>query len=119
MVDLYFPPSSGVCIIAEPGSFFVSSAFTLAVNVISKEVVARDSHDQAHGKPPATAPNSSSCVNPTYFDVLGPPPDEPSPNDEPAFQYFMKEGVYGSFASKLCETQIVAPSVHKVSPRDN
>ncbi|TNN02921.1 hypothetical protein fugu_010408 [Takifugu bimaculatus] len=87
MVDLYFPPSSGVCIIAEPGSFFVSSAFTLAVNVISKEVVARDSHDQAH--------------------------DEPSPNDEPAFQYFMKEGVYGSFASKLCETQIVAPSVHK------
>lgn len=87
MVDLYFPPSSGVCIIAEPGSFFVSSAFTLAVNVISKEMVARDSLDQAH--------------------------DEPSPNDEPAFQYYMKEGVYGSFASKLCEAQIFAPSVHK------
>lgn len=47
MVDLYFPPSTGVSIIAEPGSFFVSSAFTLAVNVISKEVVARDCH--AHG----------------------------------------------------------------------
>ncbi|CAF93729.1 unnamed protein product, partial [Tetraodon nigroviridis] len=87
MVDLYFPPSSGVCIIAEPGSFFVSSAFTLAVNVISKEMVARDSLDQAH--------------------------DEPSPNDEPAFQYYMKEGVYGSFASKLCEDQIFVPSVHK------
>lgn len=55
MVDLYFPPSSGVCIIAEPGSFFVSSAFTLAVNVISKEMVARDSLDQAHGKSPSTA----------------------------------------------------------------
>lgn len=50
MVDLYFPPSTGVCLIAEPGSFFVSSAFTLAVNVISKEVVARDSQDQALGK---------------------------------------------------------------------
>lgn len=49
MVDLYFPPSTGVSIIAEPGSFFVSSAFTLAVNVISKEVVARDCLDHAHG----------------------------------------------------------------------
>lgn len=49
MVDLYFPPSSGVSIIAEPGNFFVSSAFTLAVNVISKEVVARDPQDQDHG----------------------------------------------------------------------
>ncbi len=47
MVDLYFPPSTGVSIIAEPGSFFVSSAFTLAANIISKEVVARDC--QAHG----------------------------------------------------------------------
>lgn len=52
MVDLYFPPSTGVSIIAEPGSFFVSSAFTLAVNIISKEVVARDRQDQAHGQWP-------------------------------------------------------------------
>lgn len=50
MVDLYFPPSAGVSVIAEPGTFFVSSAFTLAVNIISKEVVARDCQDQAHGE---------------------------------------------------------------------
>lgn len=87
MVDLYFPSSTGVSIIAEPGNFFVSSAFTLAVNVISKEVVARDRQDQAH--------------------------DDPSPNDEPEFQYYMNEGVYGSFASKLSEALIPAPSVHK------
>ncbi|XP_036930298.1 antizyme inhibitor 1-like [Acanthopagrus latus] len=91
MVDLYFPPSTGVSIIAEPGSFFVSSAFTLAVNVISKEVVARDCH--AH--------------------------DDPSPNEEPEFQYYMNEGVYGSFASKLSETLIAAPSVHKKSTLDS
>jgi len=47
LVDLYFPPSTGVSIIAEHGSFFVSSAFTLAVNVISKEAVAR-AHGQLH-----------------------------------------------------------------------
>lgn len=50
MVDLYFPPSAGVSIIAEPGSFFVSAAFTLAVNVISKEAVARDCQDHEHGQ---------------------------------------------------------------------
>lgn len=31
----------------------------------------------------------------------------------------MKEGVYGSFASKLCEDQIFVPSVHKVSHHSN
>ncbi|XP_028282004.1 antizyme inhibitor 1-like isoform X2 [Parambassis ranga] len=92
MVDLYFPPSTGVSIIAEPGSFFVSSAFTLAVNVISKEAVARDRQDNEH--------------------------DELSLNEEPEFQYYMNEGVYGSFASKLSETLITAPSVHKNTALD-
>lgn len=50
MANLYFPPSTGVSIIAEPGSFYVSPAFTLAINIISKEVVARDCQDQAHGE---------------------------------------------------------------------
>lgn len=92
MVDIYFPPSAGVSIVAEPGSYFVSSAFTLAVNVISKKVVARDLQDQAH--------------------------DDPSPNDEPEFQYHMNEGVYGSFASRLTETPIAAPSVYKNTTLD-
>nr|XP_040020036.1 antizyme inhibitor 1-like [Gasterosteus aculeatus aculeatus]XP_040020037.1 antizyme inhibitor 1-like [Gasterosteus aculeatus aculeatus] len=91
MADLYFPPSTGVSIIGEPGSFFVSSAFTLVVNVISKEVVARDRQDQAR--------------------------DDPSPNDEPEFQYHLSEGVYGPFASKLSETLIATPSVYK-PPQD-
>lgn len=45
--------------------------------------------------------------------------DDPSPNDEPEFQYYMSEGVYGSFASKLSETLIAAPAVHKVSLKDS
>ncbi|XP_047454486.1 antizyme inhibitor 1-like isoform X2 [Mugil cephalus] len=87
MVDLYFPSSTGVSVIAEPGSFFVSSAFTLAVNIVSKEAVARDRQDLDH--------------------------DDLSPTEEPEFHYYMNEGVYGSFASKLAETLIAAPSVHK------
>ncbi|XP_068615234.1 antizyme inhibitor 1-like [Brachionichthys hirsutus] len=89
-VDLCFPPSTGVSIIAEPASFFVSSAFTLAVNIISKEVAARDRQDRAR--------------------------DGASAPDEPEFQYCMNEGVYGSFAGKLSEMLIAAPSVHKSAP---
>lgn len=92
VVDLYFPPTAGVSIIAEPSSFLVASAFTLAVNVISKEAVARELQDQAH--------------------------NEPSPNDEPQFQYYMNEGVYGSFACKLTDTVIPVPSVHKNTAPD-
>ncbi|KAJ1994652.1 Ornithine decarboxylase [Dimargaris cristalligena] len=39
-LDTYFPPSKGVRIIAEPGRYFVSSAFTLAVNIVGRRVVA-------------------------------------------------------------------------------
>lgn len=49
MVDLYFPPSTGVSIVAEPGSFFVTSAFTLAVNIISKDMDPLDQQDQGYG----------------------------------------------------------------------
>lgn len=50
LLEAYFPPMSGVCVIAEPGSFYVSSAFTLAVNVIDKQVVARDRQDELGGE---------------------------------------------------------------------
>ncbi|KAJ4922708.1 hypothetical protein JOQ06_003986 [Pogonophryne albipinna] len=36
-LDKFFPPDCGVQIIAEPGRFYVESAFTLAVNVIAKK----------------------------------------------------------------------------------
>ena len=35
-LDRYFPQSSGVRIIAEPGRLFVASAVTLAVKIIGK-----------------------------------------------------------------------------------
>ncbi|MGH0133672.1 UNVERIFIED_CONTAM: hypothetical protein FKN15_056434 [Acipenser sinensis] len=85
LLDIYFPPESGVSVIAEPGSYYVASSFTLAVNIIAKKVVARDQNKEL----------------------------EPSPNDEPAYMYYMNDGVYGSFASKLTDNTIAVPSVHK------
>lgn len=35
-IDKYFPPSSGVKVIAEPGQFFVTSAYTLVIKVVGK-----------------------------------------------------------------------------------
>ncbi|XP_073481489.1 ornithine decarboxylase 1-like [Aquarana catesbeiana] len=48
-LDKYFPANSGVQIIAEPGRYYVASAFTLAVNVIAKKVMLTEqtgSHDE-------------------------------------------------------------------------
>ncbi|XP_026139131.1 antizyme inhibitor 1a isoform X1 [Carassius auratus] len=88
MLDMYFPLSTGLTIIAEPGAYYVSSAFTLAVNIIAKKTVARDFSGQPH--------NALSA------------------NDEPEFLYYMNDGVYGSFSSKLlCEDSIPMPLAHK------
>lgn len=37
-------------------------------------------------------------------------------DDEPVFTYYINDGVYGSFASKLSEKLNTIPEVHKVSP---
>ncbi|KAG9339372.1 hypothetical protein JZ751_023765 [Albula glossodonta] len=67
LLDMYFSPATGVSLIAEPGTYYVSSAFTLALTL----------------------------------------------DDEPQFLYYMNDGVYGSFASKLLDSTMSAPSVHK------
>uniref|UniRef100_A0A8C7A493 Antizyme inhibitor 1 n=1 Tax=Neovison vison TaxID=452646 RepID=A0A8C7A493_NEOVI len=91
LLDVYFPEGSGIKIISEPGSYYVSSAFTLAVNIIAKKVVENDKF--------------SSGV-------------EKTGSDEPAFMYYMNDGVYGSFASKLSEDLNTIPEVHKKYKED-
>ncbi|KAL2080452.1 hypothetical protein ACEWY4_024245 [Coilia grayii] len=91
LLEAYFPPMSGVSVIAEPGTFYVSPAFTLAVNIIGKELVARDRQGQLEGTEKFT------------------------PNDAPEFLYYMSDGVYGSFMGKLLGGSIPHPSVHKTS----
>ncbi|XP_052388638.1 antizyme inhibitor 1-like [Carassius gibelio] len=89
LLEAYFPSASGVSVIAEPGSFFVFSSFTLAVNVIGKKAVYPDLHCSTH--------------------------DELTPNSALEFVYYMNDGVYGSFMGKLFGNVITTPSVHKMS----
>jgi len=85
MLDAYFPPLSGVQVLAQPGNFYVASAFSLAVNVIAKKVVTR------------------------HWDSL----PQGENNEDTEFLYYMNEGVYGPFSHKLLGNSIAAPSVHK------
>lgn len=85
LLDAYFSPLSGVQVLAQPGSFYVASAFSLAVNVIGKKVVTRHWDSLAQGEN----------------------------NEDTEFLYYMNEGVYGPFSHKLLGNSIAAPSVHK------
>lgn len=68
-LDLYFPEGSAVEIIAEPGRYYVASAFSLAVNIIAKKVV--------------------------QLDNCGSDDEEIGPNKN--IMYYVNDGVYGSF----------------------
>lgn len=89
-LDKYFPAEEGVDIIAEPGRYFVASAFTLGVNIIAKRVVARDQHGE-------------------NGELL----DAPSASDEPSIMYYVNDGVYGSFNCILFDHQKVVVSTLK------
>lgn len=59
LLDAYFSPLSGVQVLAQPGSFYVSSAFSLAVSVIGKELVNRGWDSLTPGEQPS--PTSWVC----------------------------------------------------------
>lgn len=81
-LDDHFPESMGVRIISEPGRFFVASAFTLSTNIIAKRAVPRDINS-----------DSAELTN----------------DDEPAFMYYVNDGVYGSFNCLLYDHAEVDP----------
>ncbi|WVQ85552.1 hypothetical protein IAT38_007718 [Cryptococcus sp. DSM 104549] len=83
--DLYFPESTGVRIIAEPGRFMVSSAFTLATSIIAARRAPKAEEAQA-----AKAAEQEEAQS---ADVM----------------YYINDGVYGSFNCIMFDHQIVHP----------
>ncbi|NXS67894.1 DCOR decarboxylase, partial [Pandion haliaetus] len=84
-LDKYFPLDSGINIIAEPGRYYVASAFTLAVNIIAKKIVLKEQ---------------------TGSD------DEDDANDK-TLMYYVNDGVYGSFNCILYDHAHVKPVLQK------
>uniref|UniRef100_A0A2K6K7X0 Ornithine decarboxylase n=1 Tax=Rhinopithecus bieti TaxID=61621 RepID=A0A2K6K7X0_RHIBE len=74
-------PDSGVRIIAEPGRYYVASAFTLAVNIISKKIVLKEQTGS----------------------------DDEDESSEQTFMYYVNDGVYGSFNCILYDHAHVKP----------
>ncbi|ORX86157.1 hypothetical protein K493DRAFT_319840 [Basidiobolus meristosporus CBS 931.73] len=91
-----FPPGCGVRIIAEPGRYFVSSAFTLACNVMARRMVIRDS--------------GTTAIN-TDGEIVN--DSAPTMDDHPAFMYYINDGVYGSFNCIMFDHQSVEPLILK------
>ncbi|KAK6488490.1 ornithine decarboxylase-like [Huso huso] len=85
-LDKYFPVESGVGVIAEPGRYYVASAYMLAVNVIAKKVVIKDQ--------------------------TGSDDEDDGANDR-TLMYYVNDGVYGSFNCILYDHANVRPVLHK------
>ncbi|XP_075454467.1 ornithine decarboxylase [Ascaphus truei] len=85
-LDKYFPTDSGVRIIAEPGRYYVASAFTLAVNIIAKKVI--------------------------LTEQTGSDDEEDCATDK-TLMYYVNDGVYGSFNCILYDHAHVKPVLQK------
>lgn len=81
-IDEYFPKK--VRVIAEPGRYYVASAFTLATQIISRRAIKRDSNEEV-------ASNVSGN------------------DDHPSYMYYINDGVYASFNCILFDHQHAHP----------
>ncbi|XP_059951379.1 LOW QUALITY PROTEIN: ornithine decarboxylase-like [Mesoplodon densirostris] len=84
-LDKYFPSDSGVRIIAEPGRYYVASAFMLAVNIIAKKLILKE---------------QTGC-------------DDEDESSEQTFMYYGNNGEYGSFSCILYENAHMKPLLQK------
>lgn len=115
LLDTYFPQRSGVQVLAQPGDFYVASAFTLAVNVIGKKMVSCLWEDLSQGEAWILRTLSAARTTWFMFNFITKCLNAGEKNEDTEFLYYMNEGVYGSFNHKLLGNTISAPSVHKVS----
>ncbi|KAI8900083.1 pyridoxal-dependent decarboxylase [Globomyces pollinis-pini] len=82
-IDRLFPPH--IRVISEPGRYFVSSAYTLAVNIVARRTVPRDTTMEAY---------SAFYDNRNQLDT---PMENVSSDEHPSFMYYINDGMYGSF----------------------
>ncbi|XP_030359987.1 antizyme inhibitor 2 isoform X2 [Strigops habroptila] len=84
-LDLYFPDGCGVEIVARPGRYYVTSAFTLAATVTAREEV------------PMEQPGS----------------DEEDSANKKSLVYHLSDGIYGAFSCLLFDTPCPTPQLPK------
>ncbi|KAM8844034.1 LOW QUALITY PROTEIN: ornithine decarboxylase-like [Spinachia spinachia] len=120
-LEEFFPPDCGVQIIAEPGRYFVDSAFTLAMKVIAKRVVEVDmekhkgnSYQMSAMEPHGSAPLHQET---SLGDVHAKPADGVDNSPDKIMMYYLNDGVYGSLSCLIndaAHTQ-VEPYLNRVN----
>ncbi|XP_021230863.1 antizyme inhibitor 2 isoform X3 [Numida meleagris] len=85
-LDMYFPEGCGVEIIATPGRYYVTSAFTFAASITAKEEVSTE-------QPSSDGEESGSKRSPVYH---------------------LSDGIYGTFSCVLFDSPCPKPLLHKV-----
>ncbi|KAF5345661.1 hypothetical protein D9757_014207 [Collybiopsis confluens] len=83
-IQQHFPDRRNIKVIAEPGRFYVSKAFSLAANIIARR---------------APFPDTSTTE---YTTTL---------SDHPSVMYYINDGVYGAFNCILFDHQVAHPYV--------
>ncbi|KAG0329699.1 hypothetical protein BG000_011994, partial [Podila horticola] len=83
-VDALFGPE--VRVIAEPGRYYVGSAFTLATQVIARRTIVRDVTQDKEK-------------------------EEEEDREQPAHMYYVNDGMYGSFNCIMFDHQVCEPQV--------
>ncbi|XP_069478542.1 ornithine decarboxylase-like isoform X2 [Ambystoma mexicanum] len=85
-LDKHFPEGCGVEVVAEPGRYYVASAFILAVNIIGKKELPLEETGLDGAR-------NSGSKN---------------------FEYYLNDGMYGSFFHVSFEKPVLNPSPHKL-----
>lgn len=97
-LDEYFPAHSGINIIAEPGRFYVSHAFTIACNIIARRTL-EDPNINMNVDP---ADSTSTLVN----------------RAENSYMLYVNDGLYGNFSSIMFDHQQPIAKVLRVGGRN-
>ncbi|KAK3403212.1 ornithine decarboxylase [Sordaria brevicollis] len=84
-LDEYFPAHTGVNLIAEPGRYYASSAFTLACNIIARRTIQDGS---------AVSVSDSSMSD-----------DGSVNNGDASYMVYVNDGLYGNFSSIMFDHQ--------------
>ncbi|XP_061870362.1 antizyme inhibitor 2 [Colius striatus] len=84
-LDSYFPEDCGVQVVATPGRYYVTSAFTLAASITAREEVATEQ----------------------------PGSDEEEPGSRKSLVYHLSDGIYSTFRCLLFDSPCPRPQLHK------
>jgi len=88
-LDDYFPAHSGINIIAEPGRYYASAAFTLACNIIARRTISSPANDLAMSITSDSSEDSRMSAS----------------DEETSYMVYVNDGLYGNFSSIMFDHQ--------------